>query len=120
MADGAGGEDQGPNGEKLPAGVNGTITEGSKMSSRIKPIMLWFASLLAAVVLLQILNGGSAAAEPSDAIKRLERVNAARQIAAFEKKQHTPESPATVSATVRENPPVFDGSENEGKPSQIN
>src|SRR5262245_63690771 len=29
-----------------------------------------------------------------DAIKRLERVNAARQIAAFEKKKHTPESPA--------------------------
>ena len=56
-----------------------------------------------------------------DAVKRLEKVNAARQIAEFEKKKRpTQGSPATISATVPENPAIFRQSKTEGKSQQIN
>ena len=48
----------------------------------------------------------------ADAVKRLERVNAARQIAEFEKRKQRPERPATISATVPENPANFSRVEN--------
>jgi integrase len=51
-----------------------------------------------------------------DAVKKLEGFNAARQIAEFEKN----ETPATISATVPENRPVFEGSETEGKSHRVN
>jgi hypothetical protein len=47
--------------------------------------------------------------------------NAARQIAEFEKKEKdSQKSPATVSATVPENPAILEGSKTEGKSQQIN
>ena len=56
----------------------------------------------------------------TEAVKRLEKVNAARQIAEFEKKKPSLGSPATISATVTENPANFDESKTEGKSQQIN
>ena len=56
-----------------------------------------------------------------EAVKKLEKANAARQIAEFEKKKNGSEkSPATISATVPENPAVLEESKTEGKPQQIN
>ena len=43
----------------------------------------------------------------ADAVKRLEKVNAARKIAEFEKKKPNLQRPATISATVLENPANF-------------
>jgi len=57
----------------------------------------------------------------ADTVRRLEKVNAARQIAEFEKKEKpTPKSPATISATVAENSAIFTESKTEGKSQQIN
>jgi hypothetical protein len=56
----------------------------------------------------------------ADAVKRLEKANAARQIAEFEKKEGNQGIPATVSATVPENPPSFSESKTEAKSQQIN
>jgi len=56
-----------------------------------------------------------------EAVKKLSIANAARQIAEFEKKEKDSQKcPATVSATVPENPANFEGSKTEGKPQQIN
>jgi hypothetical protein len=47
-------------------------------------------------------------------------VNAAGQIAEFEKKEKTAqEPPATISATVSENPAIFNESKTEGKSLQV-
>ena len=49
----------------------------------------------------------------ADAVKRLEKVTAARQNAEFEKKEKpNQESPATISTTVSENPAIFSESKN--------
>src|SRR5262249_26901401 len=56
----------------------------------------------------------------ADAVKRLEKVNAARQIAEFEKKKQNQESPATISATVPQNPADFSEAKTEGNPSIVN
>jgi hypothetical protein len=57
----------------------------------------------------------------ADAVTRLEKVNAARQIAEFEKKKKpAQESPATISATVPENSALFSKEKTEGKPNRIN
>jgi hypothetical protein len=53
-------------------------------------------------------------------VKRLEKVNAARQIAEFDKKKQHQERPATISATVPENSANFSESKTEGKAQQIN
>jgi hypothetical protein len=53
-------------------------------------------------------------------VKKLEKANAARQIAEFEKKKNGAEkSPATISARVAENPANFSESKTEGKSQQI-
>ena len=56
----------------------------------------------------------------ADAMKKLEAFNAAKEIAEVEKKNPVSKSPATISATVAENPAIFGESKTEGKPSQIN
>jgi integrase len=56
-----------------------------------------------------------------EAVKKLEKANATRQIAEFEKKKKGSEkSPAAISATVPESPAVLEGSKIEGKSQQIN
>lgn len=55
------------------------------------------------------------------AVNKLEKVNAARQIAEFEKKKKSVrKSPATISATVPKNQTNFSSEENDGKSQQIN
>jgi len=57
----------------------------------------------------------------TEAVEKLEKVNAARKIAEFEKKKSgAKESLATISATLLENPAVLEESKTEGKPQQIN
>jgi hypothetical protein len=56
----------------------------------------------------------------ADAVKRLEKVNAARQIAEFEKKKQAIQRPATISATLPENHANFSEVKNKGKANRIN
>lgn len=53
-----------------------------------------------------------------EAVKKLAVFNANRQIAEFEKKAKS--APATISATVPENPAHFSEEKTEGKPNRIN
>jgi integrase len=56
----------------------------------------------------------------ADVVKRLEKVNAAKQIAEFERKKIEPERVPTISPTVAENPANFSEVENEGKSQRFN
>jgi Phage integrase family len=56
----------------------------------------------------------------ADAVKRLEKVNAARQIAAFEKKNSSPECPLQFPLQWPKNPAFVEESKTEGKSQQIN
>jgi hypothetical protein len=54
------------------------------------------------------------------AVKKLGKANAARQIAEFEKKKQGHETAATIPATVPENPANFSKEKTEGNPQKIN
>jgi len=55
----------------------------------------------------------------AEVIQKLQKANAAREIAEAEKSDH-PKSPGTIPVTPAENPAIFSESKTEGKPNRIN